>query len=260
MDHIITVAGEPADFTAMAKRSNSTHVNINVSWTAPPDPVTGYVIYYQSQRGPVLNETVTEGGETHSLNGLQKGATYNISIVALSQHLPSLLVGPVNASAGELVSFPEVIVTIIYPLTLGPEMVVETVPSLNTTVNDPFSLTCNIRAELDGHPLNTTIQWIRIFNPANTKEILNSFKCTPSDIVNEGCGYDYGSGSHFSSSLTAAHGYESVLHTTENSTNSPVIYRCQAIALNITTYSDTTVYVEGTVILSAYITLFTTDL
>ena len=143
-------------------------------------------------------------------------------------------------------------------------MVVETVPALNTTVNDPFSLTCNIRAELDGHLLNTTIQWIRIFNPANIKEILKSLRCIPSDTnslsANEGCGYDYGSGSHFSSSLPAAHGYESVLHRTENGTDSSVIYRCQAIALNITTYSDTTVYVEGTIILSVYITLFTTDL
>ena len=82
--------------------SNSTRVNINVSWTAPPDPVTGYVIYYQSQRGPILNETVTGGGETNSLDGLQKGANYNISIVALSQHLPSLLVGPVTVIAGEV--------------------------------------------------------------------------------------------------------------------------------------------------------------
>ena len=105
MDHIITVAGEPTDFTAMAKVSNSAHVNITVSWTAPPDPVIGYVIYYQSHRGPVLNETVTGGGETHSVDGLQKGATFKFSIVALSQHLPSLLVGPVTVSAGELVSF-----------------------------------------------------------------------------------------------------------------------------------------------------------
>ena len=99
---IFSVAGEPIEFTAMITKSNSTHVNITVSWTAPPDPVTGYVIYYQSQRGPVLNETVTGGGETHSLDGLQKGATYNISIVALSPHLPSLLVGPVTVSTGEL--------------------------------------------------------------------------------------------------------------------------------------------------------------
>ena len=128
-------------------------------------------------------------------------------------------------------------------------MVIESIPSLNTTVNNPFSLTCYIRAELDGHPLNTTIQWIRIFNPANTKETLKSYKCIPSDTnslsANEGCGYDYGSGSHLSSSLPAVHGYESILHRTENGTYSPVIYRCQAIVLNITIYSDTTVYVEG---------------
>ena len=58
---------------------------------------------------------------------------------------------------------------------------VETIPSLNTTVNDPFSLTCYIRAELDRHPLNTTIQWIHIFHPANIKETLKSLNCIPSD-------------------------------------------------------------------------------
>ena len=81
--------------------TNNTHVNITVSWTAPPDPVTGYVIYYQSKEGAVLSEAGENTTEHHSLNGLQKGVTYNISMVALSQHLPSLLVGPVTVSAGE---------------------------------------------------------------------------------------------------------------------------------------------------------------
>ena len=42
------------------------------------------------------------GGESHVLDGLQRGVTYNISIVALSHHLPSLLVGPVTVTPGEL--------------------------------------------------------------------------------------------------------------------------------------------------------------
>ena len=44
---------------------NSTHVNINVSWDSPDDPVTGYVIYYQSEGGPVINDSVS-GGERHT--------------------------------------------------------------------------------------------------------------------------------------------------------------------------------------------------
>ena len=97
--------------------SNSTHVNITVYWKSPGDPVTGYgsdsthinvtawklpdgnvtdyVIYYQSKGGPVISDRVSGGEtETHSLNGLQRGVTYYISIVAVSKFLPSHLVGP----------------------------------------------------------------------------------------------------------------------------------------------------------------------
>ena len=96
-----TVAGEPINLTAVTSGLNSTHIDITVSWNSPGDPVTGYVIYYQSKRGAVSSDMVSEG-ESHLLDGLQRGVTYNISIVALSQHLPSLLVGPVNVTSGEL--------------------------------------------------------------------------------------------------------------------------------------------------------------
>ena len=61
-----------------------------VSWESPADTVTtGYVIYYHPKTGgPVISESVTgRHRESHSLTGLQRGHTYNISIVALSQHL-----------------------------------------------------------------------------------------------------------------------------------------------------------------------------
>ena len=65
------------------------------------DPVTGYVIYYQPEGGAVSSDMVSEGEtETHLLDGLQRGVTYNISIVALSLHLHSLLVGPVTPISG----------------------------------------------------------------------------------------------------------------------------------------------------------------
>ena len=90
------MAREPGNLTAVISESNSTHVNISVSWESPGDPVTGYVIYYQPKGGPVISDRVS-GGETdtHSLDGLQRGVTYYISIVALSPHLPSSLVGPI---------------------------------------------------------------------------------------------------------------------------------------------------------------------
>ena len=101
--HIIIVAGKPTNLNAIISSSNSTHVNVTVSWISPAAVTTGYVIYYHPKTGgPVISESVTGGHrESHSLTGLQRGHTYNISIVALSQHLPSPLVGPVNVSTGE---------------------------------------------------------------------------------------------------------------------------------------------------------------
>ena len=102
--HILffAVAGEPTSLNAISQ-SNSTHVNITVTWESPDigDPVTGYVIYYQPEGGAVSSDMVSGGEtETHLLDGLQRGVTYNICIVALSLHLPSLLVGPVTVVAG----------------------------------------------------------------------------------------------------------------------------------------------------------------
>ena len=102
--HYVIVAGEPSKLTGVISSSNNTYVNVTVSWESPADTVTtGYVIYYQPKTGgPVISESVTGGHrESHSLTGLQRGHTYNISIVALSQHLPSPLVGPVSVSTGE---------------------------------------------------------------------------------------------------------------------------------------------------------------
>ena len=69
-----------------------------MSWESPGGPVTGYVIYYWSKR-EVASTDMVSGRESHLLDGLQREV---ISIVALSQHLPSLLVGPVNVTSGEL--------------------------------------------------------------------------------------------------------------------------------------------------------------
>ena len=73
------------------------------------DSVTGYVIYYQPKGGAVSSDMVSGGEtETHLLDGLQRGVTYNISIVALSLHLPSLLVGPVTVETGMPLTFSDV--------------------------------------------------------------------------------------------------------------------------------------------------------
>ena len=81
---ICIVAGEPTNLIA---ESNSTHVT--VSWKSPRGRVTGYVIYYQSEGGGNSSDIVyRKRTESHSL----KCGVYNISIVALSLHLPSRMV------------------------------------------------------------------------------------------------------------------------------------------------------------------------
>ena len=104
LSYAIKVAGKPTYLTAVASHSNNTHVNITVAWVSPGDPVThGYVIYYQPKGGPVISDSVF-GGETdtHSLDGLHRGVTYYISLVALSPHLPSPLVGPITVASRSL--------------------------------------------------------------------------------------------------------------------------------------------------------------
>ena len=102
----VLVAEEPTSLSTTSQ-SNSTDINITVTWetpatwNSPGKRVTNYVIYYQARGGGVSSVTVS-GGETerHLLNGLQRGVTYNISIVALSRDLPSPLVGPVTLIPG----------------------------------------------------------------------------------------------------------------------------------------------------------------
>ena len=62
-----------------------------MSWS-PPDPLgdtTEYRIDYTD--GSSSDSLTVDGGSTdsHTLTGLQNGATYTISIIATSQHLPS---------------------------------------------------------------------------------------------------------------------------------------------------------------------------
>ena len=99
---ITTVAGEPTKLMTVTFDSTCTHVNVTVSWESPGGDVSGYMIYYQTEGGPVISDKVSGGErETNSLDGLQRGVTYNISILALSQHLPSPLVRPVSVDTGK---------------------------------------------------------------------------------------------------------------------------------------------------------------
>ena len=71
--------------------------SILVSWTAPASGsaiVTGYRIFYQTGGDSEESANASVDATSHTLTGLQSGATYSISIVALSSTLPSTVVGP----------------------------------------------------------------------------------------------------------------------------------------------------------------------
>ena len=100
--YILPVAGEPASLTAVISESNSTHVDITVSWESPRDPVTGYVIYFEPKGGPINSVEVPISKTRQQLIDLPISDSYNISIVGLlTENLPSVLVGPIAVTPGE---------------------------------------------------------------------------------------------------------------------------------------------------------------
>ena len=108
--------------------------------------------------------------------------------------------------------------------------------SLNVTSNKPFSLTCSVRAEHEGNPVNTIIQWIHI-DPSSNK-MKTALEAPLVSVPQYGSGL---SSSTLDQFLTlAVLEYQVVESVTESST---FIYHCEATALNTTSFSDTTVFV-----------------
>ena len=70
-----------------ARQTNPT--SILVEWS-PSSDATGYTIHYDSSGGPSGNGSI-DGGSTNSftLENLQNGEIYRVSIVATSANLPS---------------------------------------------------------------------------------------------------------------------------------------------------------------------------
>ena len=92
------VASVPTNLTAVQEGPTS----IQVSWS-PPTPLgdtTGYRIYYS---GGTSGSVDVSGGSRNNylLTGLQNGESYNISLVATSQHLPSERTTAVMVMLGE---------------------------------------------------------------------------------------------------------------------------------------------------------------
>ena len=97
---ISTAAGRPSNVTA---EQGSDPYAVVISWTAPDsgDNVTGYRIYYHAE-GDQGSVDVAAGVTEFMLTGLCPGLTYNISLVALSVHLPSSVVELDGVILGEL--------------------------------------------------------------------------------------------------------------------------------------------------------------
>ena len=93
-----TAAGEPTRLDAIDLLSDGV---ILVTWTAPPDQPTGYVVYLEPGG---VEESVSADSTSHRFEGLQSGADYLVSLVALSAQLPSMVVGPVAPSSESLSS------------------------------------------------------------------------------------------------------------------------------------------------------------
>ena len=185
------VAGEPTNLTA---ESNSTHVT--VSWKSPRGRVTGYVIYYQSDGGGNSSDMVS-GGETesHSLNHLQCGL-YNISIVALSLHLPSPLVEPVavNVSSCNLISITST--PPISKMTHTNTSINIATTSISTTMMNT-TLTAAVKTSL----IVTTTQNVSFSRPTSTVN-LSSMTSISSSIE------------YYSSQITATNTEATLSHTT----------------------------------------------
>ena len=85
------------DLTVTTSEGSST---ISVFWSSPigGDAVTGYLVYYHhpNHNVTIINRTSNDLSATFTeLTTTQR--VYTVSIQALSEHLPSIVVGPVTA-------------------------------------------------------------------------------------------------------------------------------------------------------------------
>ena len=92
-----TVANPPMDLTVTTSEGSST---ISVFWSSPigGDRVTGYLVYYHHPNHNVTNINRTFNDLSASFTELTTTQrVYTVRIQALSEQLPSIVVGPVTA-------------------------------------------------------------------------------------------------------------------------------------------------------------------
>ena len=92
-----TAAGSPTNLNAVQVNLTS----FGVSWTQPAT-VTGYQVYWSGDGGyDSGNMSMGADDRTVLVTDRIPGLTYNITILALSDHLPSAAVGTVMVTLGE---------------------------------------------------------------------------------------------------------------------------------------------------------------
>ena len=96
---LFTAANPPLNLLAV----QLTITAVQVSWSAPASgaTVTGYVIYYETTGDSEQSVTVGAAATEYTLTGFQERRSYNISILALSNQLPSILTGPISLFLGQ---------------------------------------------------------------------------------------------------------------------------------------------------------------
>ena len=75
------------------------HNQVLLCWMPPPQPITGYRIYVEPRHELDVEYWFAERNSSQlTIHSLRERATYNISMLALSPFLPSLLTGPVEVT------------------------------------------------------------------------------------------------------------------------------------------------------------------
>ena len=105
---VYAAADSPTGLTA--ERLPQEPGSFRVSWTPPASlaNLTGYHIYYS---GAGDSGSVDVGASTTevTIDNRTAGVTYTITMVALSPHLPSPVVGPVTVTLGEDFTFEDIV-------------------------------------------------------------------------------------------------------------------------------------------------------
>ena len=131
-----------------------------VSWTPGETSVTGYIIYYQQQDGGQRLSLTAEATDTSiTIIGLITGATYSISIAAISNALSSTEITAPHVTIGTLLIFNLTHTSYYYSSAEPATISLASSPS-PVMAGEPVTLTCSVTLP-DGVTGTPDFQWKR---------------------------------------------------------------------------------------------------